>query len=72
MSPILVMLTSRSDSDFERSNISLTENKPDGVDPNSNWGSITAFERTKENFYGFWQTEVTRYLAIICILAAVF
>ena len=36
MSPILVTLTSRSDSDFERSNISLKENKPDGVDPNSN------------------------------------
>ena len=35
MSPILVTLTSRSDSDFERSNISLKENKPDGVDLNS-------------------------------------
>ena len=29
-------LTSRSDSDFEISNISLKENKPDGVNPNSN------------------------------------
>ena len=29
MSPILVTLTSRSDSDFERSNVSLKENKPD-------------------------------------------
>ena len=28
--------TSYSDSDFERSNISFKENKPDGVDPNSN------------------------------------
>ena len=28
--------TSRSDSAFERSNISLKENKRDGVDPNSN------------------------------------
>ena len=36
MSPILVTLMSRSDSDFERSNISLKENKRDGVDPNSN------------------------------------
>ena len=36
MSPILVTLTSRSDSDFERSNVSLKENKPDGVNPNSN------------------------------------
>ena len=26
----------RSGSDFERSNVSLKENKPDGVDPNSN------------------------------------
>ena len=36
MSPILVTLTSRSDSDFQRSNVSLIENEPDGVDPNSN------------------------------------
>ena len=36
VSPILVTLTSRSDSDFERSNHSLKENKPDGVDPNPN------------------------------------
>ena len=35
VSPILVTLTSQSDSDFERSNHSLKENKPDGVDPNS-------------------------------------
>ena len=36
VSPILVTLTSRSDSDFEISNVSLKENKPDGVNPNSN------------------------------------
>ena len=30
VSPILVTLTSHSDSDFESSNISLKENKPDG------------------------------------------
>ena len=35
MSPILVTLTSHSDSDFERLNVNLKENKPDGVDPNS-------------------------------------
>ena len=35
MSPILVTLTSRSDSNFKLSNISLKENKPDGVDLNS-------------------------------------
>ena len=55
MSPILVMLTSRSDSDFERLNISFKENKPDGVDLNSS--SLTsAFEKAKEKFYGFRQT----------------
>ena len=47
--------TSRSDSNFERSNISLKENKRDGVDSTSN-GSTTAFERMKEKFYGFRQT----------------
>ena len=36
VSPILVTLTSRSDSDFESSNVSLEKNKPDGVNPNSN------------------------------------
>ena len=36
MSPILVKFTSRSDSNFERSNISLKEDKRDGVDSNSN------------------------------------
>ena len=34
VSPILVKLTSRSDSDFEHSNVSLKENEPDGVNPN--------------------------------------
>ena len=36
VSPILVALTSCNDSNFERSNISLKETKPDGVDSNSN------------------------------------
>ena len=36
VSPILVTLTSRRDPDFEISNVSLKENKPDGVNPNSN------------------------------------
>ena len=35
-SPILVTLTSRSDSDVESSKVSLKDNKPDGVNPNSN------------------------------------
>ena len=36
MSPILVTLTSPSDSNFERSNINLKENKRDDIDSNSN------------------------------------
>ena len=36
VSPSLVTLTSRSDSNFERSNISFKENKWDGVDSKSN------------------------------------
>ena len=32
----LVTLTSRSDSDYERSNVSLKENKSEGVSPNYN------------------------------------
>ena len=59
MSPILVTLTSRSNSDFERSNVSLKENKPDGVNPNSN--DIDCYVRKKkEKFYRFRQTFFTR------------
>ena len=36
VSPILVTLASGSDSNFQRSNVILKENKPDGVNPNSN------------------------------------
>ena len=36
VSLILVTLTSRNDSDFESSIVSLKENKPDGVNLNSN------------------------------------
>ena len=36
VSPILVTLTSRNDSDCQSLNVSLKENKPDGVNPNSN------------------------------------
>ena len=35
VSPILITLTSRNDSDFERSNVSLKENKSDEVNSNS-------------------------------------
>ena len=48
VSPILITLTSRSDSDLERSNASLKENKPDGVNRTPTI-SITTFERMKEN-----------------------
>ena len=57
VSPILVTLTSRSDSDFERSNVSLKENKPDGVIRTLTI-SNTTFEIMEEKFYGFRQTEI--------------
>ena len=56
MPPILVTLTSHSDPDFERSNISFQENKPDGVDSNSN-GSYYCVRKKEEELYGFRQTE---------------
>ena len=56
MSPILVTLTSRCDSDFERSNISLKENKRDGVDPSSN-GLEYCVLKNEEKTYGFRQTD---------------
>ena len=46
VSPILVTLMSHSNSDFERSNVSLKENKPDGVNPNSN--DIDCYVRKNE------------------------
>ena len=46
---------SRSDSDFESSNVNLKENKPDGVNLNSN--DIDYYVRkNKRKFYGFRQT----------------
>ena len=49
------MLTSHSDSDVESSKVSLKENKPDGVNPNSN--DIDYYVRKNERkFYGFRQT----------------
>ena len=55
VSPILVTLTSRSDSDFERSNVSFKENKPDRVNPNSN--DIDYYvRRLEEKLYGVRQT----------------
>ena len=55
VSPFLVTLTSRSDSDVESSNVTVKENKPDGVNPNSN--NIDYYvQKMKEKFYGFRQT----------------
>ena len=65
MSPILVTLTSRTDSDFERSNIRFKQNKQDDVDLNSN--DLDRFERAKEKFYGFRQTECRLCHALIKI-----
>ena len=53
MSPILVKLTSRSDSDVERSNISLEENKLDGVDLNFD-GLDYCVRKNEEKFLWFW------------------
>ena len=44
--PILVTLTSHNDSNFESSNVSLKESKPDGDNPNSNY--IDYFVRKSE------------------------
>ena len=57
MSLILVMFTSCSDSNFERSNISLKENKWDGIDSNSN-GFDYWIRKNEGKLYGFWQTEI--------------
>ena len=66
VSPILVTLTSRIDSDFERSKFSLKENKPDDVDPNFN--DLDYYVRKNEGkFYGFRQTEL-----VYCIIIYIF
>ena len=62
MSPIVATLTSHSDSNFERSNISRKENKRHGVDLNSN-ALDYCIGKTKEKFYGFRQTELRKRMA---------
>ena len=52
---LLVTLTSCSDSNFERSHISLKENKRGGVDSNSN-GFDYCVRKSEGKFYGFRQT----------------
>ena len=56
MSPILVTLMSRSDSDFERSNVSLKKLNLMAFIRTLTI-STTTFERTKEKLYGFQQPE---------------
>ena len=57
VSPILVTFTSRSDSDFETSNVSLKENKPDGVNPNSN--DINYYVRKNEGKIRWFSADCT-------------
>ena len=58
MSPVLVMLMSRSGSDFERSSIRSKENKTDGVDPNHN--VLDCYIRKKEG-KALWYSAVCDY-----------
>ena len=58
MSLIPVTLTSRSDSDFERSNVSLKENNPMALIRTLKI-STTTFERMKGKLYGFRQTALS-------------
>ena len=60
VSPILVTFTSRSDSDFERSNFSLKENKPDGVNPNSD--DIDYYVRKNEGKILWFSADCTHYI----------
>ena len=57
MSQIVVTLTSRSDFNLKRSNISLKENKQDGVDLNSNC-LHSCVRRNEGKFYGFQKTDL--------------
>ena len=62
VSPILVTLTSRSDSDIESSNVSRKENKPDGVNPNSNDTDyyVRKNERKIQWFSADWIDDTTK------------
>ena len=57
MSSTLVTLMSRSDSYFERSNLSFYENRLDGVELDSNV-LMAGFKRIDRKFYDFRQTEM--------------
>ena len=60
---------SRSDSDFEISNVSLKENKPDGVNPNSN--DIDYYVRKNEgkilSFSADWSWKLLFKVVKACI-----
>ena len=67
VSPILVTLTSRDDSDFERSNVNLKENKPDGVNPTSN--DIDYYVRKNEGKILWFSADcIWRYLKVVSCL----
>ena len=63
VSPILATLTSRSDSDFERSNVSLKENKLDGVYPYSN--DIDYYVRKNEGKILWFSADCIGYWLVI-------
>ena len=58
VSPILVKLTSRSDSNSESSNVNLKENKPDGV--NSNSDDIDYYLRKNEGKILWFSADCTK------------
>ena len=65
--PILVTLTSHSDSDLKRSKISFRENKPDGVYLIPTVSTIV-FERKKKELDGYRQTVSWKGPAPSCTL----
>ena len=62
VSLILVTLSSRSDSDFERSNVSLKDNKLDGVDPNSNDLRLLRSKEPRKNYMVFCRLDLPNRL----------
>ena len=74
MSPILVTFTPGSDSNFERSTISLKENKRDGVDLNSNGldhcvrkneGKILRLSADCIGFLEFWRLPLEQKIKLV-------
>ena len=69
VSPILVTLTSHSDSDFECLNVSLKENKPDGVNPNSN--DIDYYVRENEGKILWFSADCTDTYGALCFICQI-